>query len=91
MYYFNLPVTEALLQPAASFIHNIDLGVVTLAADIARPIPVNTTILASPDILIGDGLGSFFLLKPQVGFYSRGHGAFNRIQDIKLQELHSKM
>ena len=64
MYYLNLPVTEALLKPAASFMYNIDLGVVTLAQDIARPLPVNTTILASPDILIGDAVGSIFIKTP---------------------------
>ena len=52
MYYLNLPVTEALSKPAASFMHNVDLGAVTLAQDIARPLPVNTTVLASPDILL---------------------------------------
>jgi hypothetical protein len=64
MYYLNLPVTEALSKPAASFMYNIDLGLVTLAANIARPLPVNTTILPSPDILIGDSVGSIFIKTP---------------------------
>ena len=64
MYYLNLPVTEALSKPAASFMHNVDLGAVTLAQDIARPLPVNTTVLPSPDILIGDALGSIFIKTP---------------------------
>jgi hypothetical protein len=64
IYAFNSPVSEALVKPAASFMYKIDLGVVTLAQDIARPLPVNTTILPSPDILIGDGLGSIFIKTP---------------------------
>ena len=44
--------------------YNVDLGLVTLAQDIARPLPINTTILPSPDILIGDALGSIFIKTP---------------------------
>ena len=64
MYKIILPTSEALVKPAASFMYNVDLGLVTLAADIGRPLPVNTTILPSPDILIGDALGSIFIKTP---------------------------
>ncbi len=38
---------EAIEKPAASFSYNVDLGLVTLAGDISRPLPVNTTMLAN--------------------------------------------
>ena len=67
MYIIILPVTEALIKPAASFMLNVDLGPEALVPDVARPIPVNTTTLAHPDILIGDSVRGTYIKTP--GWY----------------------